>query len=205
MKLIKNIAKIGVFSTIIALGIVSNLKSASANNSSVTCEQDIHNPSDIQTVARQGNAKAVLIDWNTTEFGPGYTPIQRCNIVSSKLHNLVHANGGSFKNLRLTNGPVNGRIVICALPIGQIQCNSSNMLFTLKRQNEMIAGRILGQLLNIGVAGAGTINEDDGTQVFVDLGEWAERNLKKSQAPRRQQRNVEPVVNPIPASGGGFN
>ncbi|MFM2061133.1 MAG: hypothetical protein RLZZ507_803 [Cyanobacteriota bacterium] len=169
-------------------------------NSSVQCEN-------LMTVARQGNNAAVLIAWNTAEFGPEYTPANRCNIVSNKLNALIQSNGGKFSNLRLTNGPVNGRIVICALKPGEVECNGSNQLFTLKRENERVAGRILGQLLNIGVAGSGTINEDSGEQVIVDLGEWAELRLQASPSTDEQPQNpenIEPFVNPETPSSGGF-
>lgn len=164
-------------------------------NSSVNCEN-------LTTVARQGTATAILISWKTDEFGSDFSPAKRCDIVSSKLNALIRGNGGKFSNLRLTNGPVNNRIVICAIKTGEVECNENNQLFTLKRENERISGRILGQLLNIGVSGSGTINEDSGEQVFVDLGEWAERNLRESQETGIQQQNIEPAVEPIPSSGG---
>jgi len=165
--------------------------------SSVKCEN-------LSTVARQGASTAILISWNTTEFGPDYTPADRCNMVSNKLNSLIQGNGGKFSNLRLTNGPVNGRIVICGLKPGEIECNGNNQLFTLKRENERFSGRVLGQLLNIGNAGAGTINEDSGEQVIVDLGQWAERNLRESQETGVQEQNVEPAVTPPASSNGGF-
>jgi hypothetical protein len=166
-------------------------------NSSVNCEN-------LSTVARQGSATAILISWNTTEFGPEYTPANRCNTVSTKLNALIQGNGGKFSNLRLTNGPVNGRIVICALKPSEVECNSNNQLFTLKRENERFSGRVLGQLLNIGNVGSGTINEDSGEQVIVDLGQWANRNLRESQETGVQEQNVEPAIEPAPSSDGGF-
>jgi hypothetical protein len=169
--------------------------------SSVKCEN-------LSTVARQGSATAILISWNTTEFGREYTPANRCNMVSNKLNSLIQGNGGKFSNLRLTNGPVNGRIVICALKPGEFDCNGTNQLFTLKRENEENAGRILGQLLNIGIAGAGTIREDEGAQVVVDLGEWAKHNLRESQETGVQEPQetgvLEPAVEPVPSSDGRF-
>jgi hypothetical protein len=178
----------------------NNSNPAPKSNSSVKCEN-------LETVAYSNNNKAVIISWNTNDFGSNYTPADRCNIVSNKLNALVQSNGGKFKNLRLTNGPVNGRIVICSLKPGEFECTGNNLLFTLKRENEKNAGRILGQLLNIGVAGASTINEDSGEQVIVDLGQWAERNLGESQAIEEQPQNpenIQQVVTPKSPTGGGF-
>ncbi len=123
---------------------------------------------------------AVLISWKTTEFGGNYTPQQRCNVVSNRFQAAVQANAGSMKGLLLTNGPVNNRMVICALRPGETECSADNMLFTLKKENENNAGAILGRLLNTSVTGSGsTIEEGSGQQVKVDMGAWASRNLRR--------------------------
>lgn len=127
------------------------------------------------TVVRKGLRQAVLITWNTNYFGPQYTPEQRCQIVSNKLQNVATANGGTLKGLNLRSGPVNGQVVICALTGSQIQCDASNMLFTLKPENARQPGAVIQQIITFSQTGSGTINEDSGEEVTVDLGIWEER------------------------------
>jgi hypothetical protein len=140
----------------------------------VSCEN-------LATVVRKGDKSAVLITWKTTEFGGNYTPQERCRIVSARFNSKVQANNGSLQGLLLTNGPVNNRMVICALRPGEYDCSVENMLFTLKKENENNAGAVLGRLLNISVTGSGSaIEENSGQQVKVDMGTWASRNLRST-------------------------
>jgi len=157
-----------------AVIVESNSAESESENlqSSVSCEN-------LTTVARLGESSAPLFSWQTHEFGPEYTPQKRCEIVSAKLDAAVQENGGSFDGLRLTNGPVNHRVVICILKPGETDCNPDNLLFTLKHENERNAGHIIGQLLNINGPAGETINEDSGEQVVVDLGKWAKDHLQK--------------------------
>jgi hypothetical protein len=127
--------------------------------------------------------RAVLISWKTRELGGNFTPKQRCNVVSGRFQAAIQANGGNFKGLLLTNGPVNGRMVICALRPGEEECTAENLLFTLKKENANKAGSILGRLLNISVTGSGSaIEENSGQQIKVDLGALASRNLRRAGA-----------------------
>ena len=127
--------------------------------------------------------RAVLISWKTRELGGNFTPKQRCNVVSGRFQAAIQANGGNFKGLLLTNGPVNSRMVICALRPGEEECTVENLLFTLKKENGNKAGSILGRLLNISVSGSGSaIEENSGQQIKVDLGAWASRNLRRAGA-----------------------
>jgi len=140
----------------------------------VSCEN-------LATVVRKGDKSAVLVTWKTTEFGGSYTPQERCRIVSARFNSTVQANNGSLQGLLLTNGPVNNRMVICALRPGEYECSAENMLFTLKRENENNAGAILGRLLNISVTGSGSaIEENSGQQVKVDMGVWASSHLRRT-------------------------
>jgi len=180
--------------------IIIETADASESQSSVGCE--LHE--ELYTVARQGEGEARLFRWKNTEFGPEYTPQKRCEIVSAKMDAAVQANGGSFVGLRLTNGPVNHRQVICVLKPSETDCNSNNVLFTLSRENERNAGHLIGQLLNIGDLGAGIINEDSGEQVVVDLGKWAKDHLHKSSQTSEKQNNGIKQTTPV-QNGGGFH
>lgn len=153
----------------------------------------------LATIAQRGPNTATLITWSdqTEYFGDRYTPNKRCSIVTSKLNSAVSANGGSLRNLMLTNGSVNGEEVICVLNgSSATECNSSNVLFTLKPENARRSGQILGQLLQIGrgnVAG-NVIRESSGGQVYVNLADWQTNAMGAS-------GGSEPAS--APASGGG--
>ncbi len=148
------------------------------------------------TVAYKGSQRSVFISWVTNEFG--YTPQERCQTVSSRLKAAVQGNGNKFSGLRLTSGTVNNRAVVCVLPIGQISCDSNNMLFTLNRKNEDQAGGIIGKLLNVGVPAAGTIYESE-QQVVVDLGEWEASAFSQETAPENIPGNSPSPEQPAEA------
>lgn len=159
---------------------------------------------DLTTVAFQGNASAEIIRWKSDEFGGNYTPQERCNIVSSKFDKAVKENFGNFQGLKLTNGPVNGRIVICVLKPGETDCTGENLLFTLKRENEPYSGRILAQLLQIGDNRAGVIEEASGDQVVVDLGLLMGQKLRANPNSARSMISPTPAVRPIQGTNGAF-
>lgn len=155
------------------------------------------------TVAEKGTKQATLIAWNTTYFGPDFTPEQRCQMVSSKLTQAVAANGGSLTNLMLTNGPVNSQMVICYLNGGATSCNSANQLFTLKPENARRAADILQALKTFSQFGTGTIYENAGDQVYVSLEEWANHTLG-SEVEAVPGENHSPSFQPEPTLGPVF-
>jgi hypothetical protein len=168
----------------------------------VSCEN-------LATVVRRGDKSAVLVTWKTNEFGGNYTPQTRCQTVSGRFHAAVQANNGSLSGMKLTNGPVNNRMVICALKPGENECSTSNMLFTLKKENERNAGMILGKLLNVATEGSGSpIEENSGEQVVVDMVKWAQQNLRRSIMAAPQRSNTPTVSVPAPkpsnSRGGAF-
>ena len=154
-------------------------------NGSVKC---IMRNNTFVTVAKQGEVTAVLFSWRTTEFGPEYTPKDRCRIVSNKFDNLVQSNGGSFNNLYLTTAIVNGYPVICTRKADDIPCN---ILFTLSRRNRNQAEKILLSLRDPSSLEATGIEESSSAnpRPVVDLGKWSRQNLRSS-----------PVINATPAS-----
>ncbi|MEI6327681.1 MAG: COP23 domain-containing protein [Pseudanabaena sp. ELA645] len=159
------------------------------SNVTVSCVNDDSTNNIPTTIVEKGTKdtpdyqRAVLISWKTRELGGNFTPKQRCNVVSGRFQAAIQANGGNFKGLLLTNGPVNGRMVICALRPGEEECTAENLLFTLKKENANKAGSILGRLLNVSVTGSGSaIEENSGQQIKVDLGALASRNLRRAGA-----------------------
>ncbi|BAU63471.1 hypothetical protein STA3757_08350 [Stanieria sp. NIES-3757] len=129
------------------------------------------------TVGQKADREPVpLIVWTpkgSNHFGEKYPPQTRCQIVTQKLNAAINANGGTMKNLLLTNGMVNSQTVICTLRQQENACNPGNTLFTLKPENASRSGEIISQLMQIGRYGssAGFIQETSG-QVYVDLGDW---------------------------------
>lgn len=164
--------------------------------SSVRCEN-------LTTVAYQGNARAEIVRWTSNEFGGNYTREERCRLVSERFNRAIQENNGSFQGLKLTNGPVNDRIVICVLKPGETDCTTSNMLFTLKRSNERNSGRILGQLMQVGDNRAGVIEENSGNQTVVDLSKWAKQKLRTTQSPAYSP-SPAPSVRPNQSPNGAF-
>jgi hypothetical protein len=151
------------------------------------------------TVAEQGENKAVLFTWKTTEFGPEFTPESRCQIVSSKFNSFLQENGGAFSGILLTTGVVNGYPVICMNKSDDSACR---VLFTLKKKNRNQANNIINTLKDPNNIGASGINESSSDIVkapVVDLGEWSKRKLSggKFSAPSA-------VRKPILRNGGGF-
>jgi len=124
------------------------------------------------TVAqRNGGEPKVVFIWDTNYFGEQYSPQTRCQEVSSKLHNAVMANGGSFAGIRFESGVVNRQLVVCVLGRGQSQCNSGNVLFTLKPENRDRVGQILQELTNFSASKKAStgIVEDNGEGIQVDI------------------------------------
>ena len=140
--------------------------------SSVKC---IESDKTFVTVAEQGENKAVLFTWKTTEFGPEYTPKVRCMAVSKKFDDLVQSNGGSFDNLYLTAGVVKGFPVICTKKPTDTSCKT---LFTLKKENRGRIEDILSRLKDAGSLGEGGIEESGGASSVIDLGAWSKRTLR---------------------------
>ncbi len=91
----------------------------------------------------------------STEFGPSYTPQQRCRLVSDRLTQAVAQNGGRLSNLYLSTGTVNRLPVVCYLKGVQSSCNSNNLLFTLDSRNAGNPNEVLNRLLNFGQTGSG--------------------------------------------------
>ncbi|MCL1467637.1 COP23 domain-containing protein [Argonema galeatum] len=108
------------------------------------------------TIAERGDrATSPIVVWRTTEFGPEYTPQQRCRIVSDRLTRAVADNGGRLSNLYLTTGTVNRLPVVCYVNNGTSDCNSNNLLFTLDRRSAQNPDEVLANLLEFGTTGSG--------------------------------------------------
>lgn len=109
------------------------------------------------TIAERGErTTAPIISWRTAEFGPQYTPQQRCRIVSDRLSTAVAQNGGRLSNLYITTGTLNRLPVVCFVNNSSSGCNSQNLLLTLDRRNAQNPDAVLDSLFNFGVSGTGS-------------------------------------------------
>lgn len=165
--------------------------------SSVRCEN-------LTTTIYQGEAHAVLFQWNTNFFGANFTPAVRCQVVSDRLNSFVRANNGQFSGISFITGLMNNYPVICSPRPGESSCNSQNLLFTLKPENRAKADEIIRGLQDPNSYGSFSINE--ARRPKADLGEWAKRNLRQNSINRRYPQNSsqpvpsysQPVQSPRP-------
>jgi hypothetical protein len=146
------------------------------------------------TVAEKNGRQKPVITWATNYFGDQYSPEARCQIVSSKLHNAVMANGGSFAGIRFESGIVNQDLVVCVLGRGQSQCNSGNLLFTLKPENRPRVGQILEELTNFSARGSSSIRENSGEGIKVDISDL-DQELGTSDPADAPQSPSQPAPN----------
>ncbi|MEG4069540.1 COP23 domain-containing protein [Microcoleus sp. Pol11C2] len=151
------------------------------------------------TVAqRNGGEPKVIFIWSTNYFGEQYSPETRCQEVSSRLHNAVMANGGSFAGIRFESGVVNRLLVVCVLGKGQSQCNSGNQLFTLKPENRPRVRQILEELTNFSASKKAStgIVEDNGEGIQVDISDL-EQELGTSDPSYAPQSPSQPDPNDL--------
>lgn len=146
------------------------------------------------TVAEKNGRQAPIITWATNYFGDQYSPETRCQMVSSKLHNAVMANGGTFAGMRFNSGVVNQALVVCVLGRGQYQCNSGNQLFTLKPENRTRVTQVLQELTNFSAIGTSGIVEDSGEGIQVDISDL-EQELGTSDPSYAPQSPSQPAPN----------
>lgn len=131
------------------------------------------------TVAqRDGRTTPPMITWNSQEFGPNFTPQQRCNIVTERLTKAVATNGGKLRNLQLTYGRIRGIPVICHVNSRTEGCNNNNLLLTLRASDRGKERLILKQLVNFSVKGSGTAVQQSAPQDYAPIGEAIERSLE---------------------------
>jgi hypothetical protein len=83
------------------------------------------------TIAARGTrVTPPMILW--TRAQGGLTAQQRCQSVTSNLNRAVQNSGGRLTRLSLTTGAVNSSQVICSVRNAQQSCNSNNIIFTLR-------------------------------------------------------------------------
>lgn len=146
-------------------------------------------------VASTGHESKPLITWNSQAFiAGGYTPRNRCEIVSERLTRAVAQSGGLLSNLLLTTGSVNGYDVVCWVNNSSSVCNPDNLLVTISPGRS--AGEFLGNFLKSGANPftEGTPGQESVPRTTVRFGELVQREL--DEARRQGGGHSNPVTNP---------
>jgi Circadian oscillating protein COP23 len=124
---------------------------------------------DFVTMAKRGNRLVgPMITWTDKSFGT-YTPQKRCQIVSQRLTKAV-SNSGTLNSLRLSNGIVNNKPVVCFILKNGESCTSNNMLFTLKDSEKGQEKKIIAELLDFSKLGSGKGTQRSTTETYETYG-----------------------------------
>jgi Circadian oscillating protein COP23 len=155
-----------------------------------------YDPAGFATVARRGDrVTPPMITWTTT-LG-GFSPEERCNIVSDRLtHAVANTPEGKLKNMKLTYGRVNGSPVICYVNSETEACSNRNMLLTLRPEDRGQERAILQRMVTFSVQGSGSAIQQSEAQDYAPLGEAVEAQLGEpnEQTPAPTPANTPPTV-----------
>jgi hypothetical protein len=134
------------------------------------------------TTVERGNitTKSPLITWDSTEFGPEFTPDKRCQIVSDKLTKAVAKYGNRLGTLQLTVGTLNNRKVVCVVNDGKTSCNDDNTLFTLNQNNSLNGQEVLNTIFGFAKGDAGLPSIKEGTSGSILLENLVESKIGKN-------------------------
>lgn len=120
-----------------------------------------------------------LIQWTQTgslEFGDKYSPEVRCQAVTDRFNQHFLKGEGQADLPPLSEGILNGMAVVCAAKAGN--CDSNNLLWTLKSNNRGTNGKIMINLVSSlkGDASASLIFESEDSEKVENQGdEWVEK------------------------------
>ncbi|MBD2691370.1 COP23 domain-containing protein [Anabaena catenula] len=133
------------------LGLVQN-QPTYAQSTTFVCGVSEGKPATIAVTPR-GNIPIIL--WVSNKFtGAGFNPQRRCAEVSPRFQKLYDQGALTF----ITAGYLNNQPVICATGSTGGLCNSSNLLYTLKRGQD--AAKTIQRLNEIRGGAAGVLRED---------------------------------------------
>jgi hypothetical protein len=137
-------------------------------------------------VTRGRSTPVRLIQWRT-EIG-GYTPKERCELISERLNQVVEDNGGKLYGIRMKTGYMQGYPVICYITNRTSPfCDAKNHLMNLpKGSNPELELRRLFSLADAPYA-SGTPVQNSAQDYEVNFGEAVEKMLNnaESQPPQR--------------------
>lgn len=137
------------------------------------------------TIAQRGyRITSPIITWNSTAFGPQYTPQKRCELVSQRLTEAVVASGGRLSKLRITHGFVNSNPVICYISNKEEKCNSKNLLLTLNQSDRGKEAEILQKLMAFSVHGTTPpLTRDTDNRTIIGIGDAVEKAFEANESP----------------------
>jgi hypothetical protein len=156
---------------------------AHSQGANFSCDSSTGVPATVVESPQHGKVR--IIDWKTTEFGDGFDPQSRCNIVSEKFQKYSQA--GTLKYF--TTGSVDRNPVICAVASESMSCSQENMLYTLKRGSN--ASETLKQLLDVRSGATGSALNETGSRVYVDFDEVVEAKAQNAGASSESKANSE--------------
>lgn len=124
------------------------------------------------TVARRGSRQTgAMITWNSTAFGPKFTPQKRCQLVSQRLSKAVTSSGGRLSTLKLTHGIINSNPVVCYIKIRAEECNSNNLILTLNQSERGQEEQILNEFKKFSVGATSTsLSRGKNGNTIVNIG-----------------------------------
>lgn len=109
--------------------------------------------------------KVAVVRWKTTQFGRNYNPEKRCELVAPRLQSAYDNDRLKF----LTNGNIGNYPVICAVKNYGEKCQSSNLIMTLRPEEDSFA--VLSDMIGI-ISGSirGPITHSSGTrQAYYEI------------------------------------
>ncbi|MBW4448483.1 MAG: COP23 domain-containing protein [Spirirestis rafaelensis WJT71-NPBG6] len=125
------------------------------------------------TVARRGSRQTgAMITWNSTAFGPKFTPQKRCELVSQRLTKAVTSSGGRLSTLKLTHGIIGSNPVVCYINSTRGECNSNNLILTLNQSERGQEEQILNEFkkFSVGATSTALTREIEDGKTIVRLG-----------------------------------
>jgi Circadian oscillating protein COP23 len=142
---------------------MGSIQSARAQSARFFCGRDAQGaPATVVEPANKSKSPVVLIRWKSKFFnGAGYTPANRCAIVSKKFQDAYAKN----PNFVFTTTIANGEPVICAAESRGGACNT--LLYTIKRgYQDPILTMLRLEQTRAGASGA--LNESSGGSSTVE-------------------------------------
>lgn len=170
---------------------------SNAQSSAFICTVDRNNVP--TTYANTPNGAVPVFKW-TENFRPPYTPMRRCQEVTSRMNNFKAQGALNY----LTSGRVNGQSVICA----GTSCNRNTVLFTLLPGRN--GGGVLQQLEANRAGASGPVNairtgnNNSGSgPITIDLNNYIRRNQPENLGGSGNYTPTpRPTSSPRPSGGG---
>ncbi len=179
-----NFLKIGLIITILGI-LTSSCKQFSHSEVRQTeylCDEKSSPPLTVANIYSR-NVRYRLIRWVNEEFMlKGYTPLERCKQVSSKIQKLASENKLKF----ISSGKKNGYYIICSASEVGGSCILDGQIVTLpsRIKNKEEANKSVTEFLNLRDGASGVITHSERAYIYDESGTLyvnVERFLQKAQ------------------------